>query len=109
MDSLLPEILKFVKDRDWDQFHNPKDLAISISIEANELLECFQWKDDRDLCNLDFESIEDEIADVYIYLLMLSSKLNIDIINVAHKKLDKNAIKYPVEKCKGFATKYTDL
>ena len=109
MDSLVSEILKFVKDRDWGQFHNPKDLAISISIEANELLECFQWKNNNDLQNIDVQAVRDEIADVYIYLLMLCSKLGIDINDVTYKKLDKNAIKYPVEKCKGIAAKYTDL
>jgi len=109
MDSLISKILKFTQDRDWDKFHNPKDLAISISIEANELLECFQWKPNDDLSNFDVDAIGDEIADVYVYLLMLCNKLNIDINNVANEKLEKNSIKYPIEKCKGSSAKYTCL
>ena len=109
MKDLKKEILQFVKDREWDQFHTPKDLAISISIEANELLECFQWKNDFDSDKIDVEAIGDEIADVYIYLSLLCNKLNIDINEVTYKKLNKNANKYPVEKSKGNAIKYTDF
>lgn len=106
MNSLLTEILQFVQARDWDKFHNPKDLAISISIEANELLECFQWKNDKDI---NIESIGDEIADVYIYLLLLCNKLNLNINDLTRSKLVKNNTKYSVEKCKGISIKYTEL
>ena len=109
MNSLLSEILKFVQDRDWDKFHNPKDLAISISIEANELLECFQWKNSTDSSNINIESICDEISDVYIYLLLLCNKLDLNIDEITHNKLIKNNAKYSVEKCSGISTKYTEL
>lgn len=99
--------------RDWGQFHNAKDLAVSLSIEASELLECFQWKSPEEVAEIvkstDKENIEDEIADVAMYLLLLSHELNIDIKDAISKKIVKNGLKYPVEKAKGSAKKYTDL
>jgi dCTP diphosphatase len=110
--ELKENIRKFRDDRDWKQFHNPKDLAISIAIEASELLEEFQWKDnagvERKVKN-EKNRIEDEMADVYIYLLEMSDVLGVDLIEAAKKKMAKNELKYPVEKAKGNAKKYTEL
>lgn len=102
--QLLEKIKKFNNDRDWDQFHSPDNLAKSISIEAGELLECFQWNNEYDL-----ENVTDEMADVFVYLLDLANKLNIDLLEVTDKKIDKNALKYPVDKAKGKSDKYTKL
>lgn len=104
LEELKQRIKKFNEDRDWDQFHSPENLAKSIAIEAGELLECFQWTNDYDL-----NEVEDEMADVYVYLLDLSNKLGVDLIDLANNKMDKNEDKYPVEKAKGNAKKYTKL
>ena len=104
-EDLLNKIQKFNKDRDWDQFHSPANLAKSISIEANELLECFQWDDN----NYKLDEVAEEMADVFAYLLNMSDKLGVDLIDITDKKIDKNAIKYPIEKSKGKSTKYTKL
>jgi NTP pyrophosphatase (non-canonical NTP hydrolase) len=112
IEALRAKIRKFRDERDWAQFHNPKDMAISISIEASELLEHFQWKD-KDAVEKRIkekkDGIEEEMADIYIYLLEMADNLGIDLIDAAKKKLDKNAAKYPVEKAKGSAKKYTEL
>ncbi len=111
--DLQNRVVQFRDDRDWKQFHTPKDLAISISIEAGELLECFQWKDEVSVKKyIDSEKsseIREEMADVLMYLLNLSDVLGIDIIKEANKKIDRNSEKYPVEKAKGNAKKYTEL
>lgn len=104
-EDLLNKIQKFNKDRDWDQFHSPANLAKSISIEANELLECFQWDDN----NYKLNEVTEEMADVFAYLLNMSDKLGVDLIDITDKKIDKNAIKYPIEKSKGKSTKYNKL
>ena len=98
-------IRKFNKDRDWDQFHAPVNMAKSISIEAAELLECFQWSND----NYNIEDVKDELADVMNYCIQMAQVLNVDIIDLLNKKLDKTELKYPVEKAKGLATKYNKL
>ena len=101
---------KFCDDRDWNQFHSPKSLAMSISIEAAELLENFQWsKDDEPLSTTNKESISEEIADVLIYAIRLCEVLEVDPIEISNKKIDKNAIKYPVDISKGKSEKYTNL
>ena len=105
LDILKQRIDKFNKDRDWDQFHTPVNLAKSISIEAAELLECFQWDND----NFNLEDLKDELADVFIYCIQMSQVLDLDILEVASKKMDKNALKYPVEKAKSSSTKYDKL
>lgn len=110
--NLKSKLNKFVSERDWKKYHNPKDLAISISIEAAELLEHFQWRDSVSVdekVRANLEDIKDEMADIYIYLLEMSDVLGVDLIEAANKKLDKNAKKYPVEKAKGNAKKYTEL
>lgn len=103
-DELVQKIRKFNSDRDWDQFHSAENLAKSVSIEAAELLECFQWNSDYNL-----EDVTDEMADVLVYLIDLANKLDVDLLDVADKKMDKNAKKYPIEKAKGNAKKYTEL
>ena len=100
----------FATDRDWDQFHNPKNLTIALSVEVSELLEIFQWSKNGGLDEINDEKtkkdIEREIADVFNYIVRLSDILNIDIEKVAHRKIDENEIKYPIEKFKGSSRKY---
>lgn len=103
--QVLERIDKFNKDRDWDQFHTPVNLAKSISIEANELLECFQWSDN----NYNIEDVKEELADVLNYCLQMSLVLNVDPIEIINNKMDKTEKKYPVDKCKGSSTKYNKL
>lgn len=96
----------FVEERDWDQFHNPKDLALALSIEAAELNESFLWKKAEDA---NPEKVREELADVFIYALLLARKYNWDITTIVKDKLAVNAEKYPVEKAKGSAKKYNEL
>lgn len=105
LDALRERIDKFNKDRDWDQFHSTANLSKSISIEANELLECFQWNDD----NYDLEEVKEELGDVINYCLQMANKLNLDLIDIVNKKMDETEKKYPVEKAKGISTKYNKL
>lgn len=105
LDILKERIDKFNKDRDWNKFHTPSNLAKSISIEANELLECFQWDND----NFNLQDVKEELADVMNYCLQMSMVLNMDIINIINEKMDKNEKKYPVNKAKGISTKYDKL
>jgi dCTP diphosphatase len=112
VEEVLKRIRQFRDDRDWMQFHDPKNLAMSISIEAAELLELFQWKTADEASGYasdNREAVADEIADVAIYLLELADNVGIDLISAIHRKLDKNAEKYPVEKARGVATKYDKL
>ncbi len=104
LEKLLKRIDKFNKDRDWDQFHSPSNLAKSISIEAGELLECYQWND-----NAEETAVKEELADVMNYCLQLSMVLGVDIIDIMNDKMDKTEKKYPVEKAKGVSTKYDKL
>ena len=101
----VQRILKFSSDRDWDQFHTPANLAKSISIEANELLECFQWDEDH----YDQEAVSEELADVMVYCIDMLDRLNLDADEIINAKMDKNEAKYPVEKARGVATKYDKL
>lgn len=96
----------FNKERDWDQFHNGKDLAIAISIEASELLEAFLWKSPD---NANIDKIKEELADVLNYAFQMADRYNLDIKQIMLDKIDKNAQKYPVEKAKGSAKKYTEI
>ena len=98
-------IIKFTVDRDWDQFHSPANLAKSISIEANELLECFQWNDDA----YDLQEVKEELADVLVYCVDMLDKLGLDADEIINAKMDKNEAKYPVDKAKGTAKKYDKL
>lgn len=101
----IDRIRKFTEDRDWDQFHTPANLAKSISIEANELLECFQWSD----TDYDISSVKEELADVLVYCRNMLDKLGLDEDEIVMVKLDKNESKYPVQKSKGNAKKYNQL
>ncbi len=104
MKDLMEEIEEFNKERDWDQFHSPENLAKSISIESGELLECFQWNN-----NFDKEEVCEELADVFTYCIMMADKLGVEPEEIIRKKLDKTRKKYPVEKAKGKSTKYNKL
>ena len=105
----IQAINRFRDERHWRQFHNPKDLAISISLEASELLELFQWKHSEDVVGVKTGQLQDELADVLIYAAMLADDLGFDLDEIVMKKLEKNVRKYPVEKCMGRSTKYSDL
>jgi NTP pyrophosphatase (non-canonical NTP hydrolase) len=104
--STIEKLLKFRDERDWEQFHNSKDLALALSIEASELLEVFLWKKNEDF---DKDKLEEELADVFMYGILLANKNNIDINNIILKKLQRNNEKYPIEKAKGKSNKYDDL
>ena len=101
----INRIRTFTADRDWDQFHSPANLAKSISIEANELLECFQWDED----NYDIDAVKEELADVLVYCRNMLDKLELDEDEIVNAKMDKNEAKYPVDKSKGKSDKYTKL
>lgn len=103
---LTNELKKFRDARDWEQFHNPKDLSIALSIETNELLEQFLWKKPEDA---NTEKIKEELADVFAFALLLANKLNLDIEKIILDKIKRNGEKYPVEKAKGTAKKYDEL
>src|SRR5258706_14601264 len=112
MQDAIERVLAFRDKRDWRQFHNPKDLAVSIAIEAAELLEEVQWKSTEESerhAAENLEAISDEVADVAIYLIELCDILKIDLAAAIISKLDKNEVKYPVEKARGKSTKYTKL
>lgn len=104
-EQTINRIRKFTADRDWDQFHTPANLAKSISIEANELLECFQWSDK----DYDLEHVKEELADVMVYCCNLLDKLDLDEDEIINMKMTMNEAKYPVEKAKGSNKKYTEL
>ncbi|RKZ94183.1 MAG: nucleotide pyrophosphohydrolase [Gammaproteobacteria bacterium] len=110
--ELLAQLIAFRRDRDWEQFHNPKDIAIALSIEASELLEWFQWRTNDEisaqLVSDKRELLEDELADVAVYLTYLCHDLGIDINKAIAAKIDKNAAKYPIDKVKGSADKYDE-
>ena len=108
-DEVRRDILRFRNARDWAQFHNPKDLAISVSLEAAELLECFQWSGTDLECAERALRMEEELADVLIYCIMLADRLGVDPVEAMRHKLEQNARKYPVEKARGRSSKYTEL
>lgn len=101
----IDRIRKFSEDRDWDQFHSPANLAKSISIEANELLECFQWDEEH----FDIEEVKEELADVLVYCRNMLDKLNLDEDEIINAKMSKNEEKYPISKSRGKADKYNKL
>ena len=102
MEDIMKEIKQFNEEREWGQFHTPENLAKSISIEANELLECFQW----DAENYNKEEVCEELADVFTYCIQMAMKLEVNPEEIILKKLEKTKKKYPVEKAKGVSTKY---
>ena len=101
----IERIRRFTRDRNWDQFHSPANLAKSISIEANELLECFQWSDNE----YDLDHVKEELADVTVYCRNMLDERGLDEDEIINSKMDKNEAKYPVELAKGSAEKYTEL
>jgi len=114
LEDLIAKALKFREERDWKQYHSARNVALSISLEAAELLEIFQWKTDeeaKELVNdaVQRENIADELSDILLYSILMANDLNIDIIKAADRKIDKNAEKYPADKAKGKAVKYTEL
>ena len=106
IEQLIDALRVFNQERDWDQFHNGKDLAIGLSIEASELLECFLWKKPEDVS---IDKIREELADVLNFAFQMADKYNLDIKQIMLEKIQQNAKKYPVEKAKGSAKKYDEL
>ena len=105
MKETMERIKKFRDDRDWQQFHTPSNLAKAISIEAGELLEEFLWDND----NFNLQNVKEELADVMIYCIHMANALDVNIEDIINMKMDKNEMKYPVEKAKGKSNKYTEL
>lgn len=106
LEELRQRVVEFTRERDWDQFHDGKNLAIALSLEASELLETFLWKNAEDA---DIEKIKEELADVVNYAILLADKYNLDIKQIVLDKMKRNAEKYPVEKARGTAKKYNEL
>ena len=110
LEQIKLKLREFAADRDWDQFHSPKNIAMALNVEAGELQEHFQWLTELQSKQLDTETLDEvaeEIADVQLYLIRLADKLDIDIVASTLKKMEKNAKKYPAEKVRGKAKKYT--
>ncbi len=106
LEELRQSIVKFTQERDWDQFHDPKDLALALSIEASELLEAYLWKTSKEAS---IDKVKEELADVFNYAFLIASKYGFDVEEIVRDKMAKNAEKYPIEKSKGVATKYNEL
>ncbi len=107
--EVIDALIKFRDERDWKQFHDSKNLATAISIEAAELNELFLWKDVKDSENVDKEKIKEELADIFSFALLLAEKHNLNVADIILEKIKKNGEKYPVEKAKGTAKKYNEL
>ena len=106
LDLLRDAIVQFTKERNWDQFHNGKDLALALSIEASELNEAFLWKEAKDV---NVEKVKEELADIVNYAILIADKYDLDIKQIVLDKLRRNAEKYPVDKAYGSAKKYNEL
>jgi dCTP diphosphatase len=112
LNTLRDELRTFAAEREWDQFHSPKNLAMALSVEASELLEHFQWKSETESAQLtadERQAVAHEAADVLLYLIRIADKLGIDLIDAAKEKMVLNAKKYPVEKARGSSKKYDEL
>ena len=112
LDELAARLADFARERDWDQFHSPKNLAMALAGEAGELVEVFQWLSEAESANLSpaaRAAADEEIADVLLYLVRLADKLGIDPLDAARRKLDANGRKYPTDKARGHSRKYTEL
>lgn len=107
--KIIEELIQFRNDRDWEQFHDSKNLALAISLEAAELNELFLWKKDDEVENINKERLKEEIADILSFTFLLAEKHNLDIFDIVSEKIKKNAQKYPVDKAKGTAKKYNEL
>jgi len=109
--ELVNSIARFAEERDWDKFHSPKNLVMALSVEASELLEHFQWLTEEESSNLNTEKlalVSKEIADVQIYLIRLADRLGVDVLAASASKLEENKIKYPADRVRGSAKKYSD-
>jgi len=106
IEEITSELIKFRDERDWEKFHNPKDLSLAIVAEASELIELFLWKTPEDV---NVEKVKEELADVFAYAFLLASVYKLDVKEIVNNKIKINASKYPVEKSKGTAKKYTEL
>ena len=106
LEELRQAIVQFTKERDWDQFHNGKDLALALSIEAAELNEAFLWKDPKDV---NVNKVKEELADIFNYAIQMADKYDLDIKQIVLDKIKRNAEKYPVDKAYGSAKKYNEL
>jgi len=104
--NITEELLSFRNEREWEQFHNPKDLSIALSIEANELLELFLWKKPEEA---NIEKVKEELADVFAYAFLIAEKYNLNVKEIVLDKIKKNAEKYPIDKAKGKSDKYDQL
>jgi NTP pyrophosphatase (non-canonical NTP hydrolase) len=112
LEALAAELRNFASERDWDQFHSPKNLVMALSVEVSELIEHFQWLTEEQSSALPpkkLQQVREEIGDVLIYLTRLADKLGVDMLEAAAKKLEVNRAKYPAEKVRGSAKKYTEL
>lgn len=105
-EEIIKELIKFRNERDWEQFHNPKDLALAINVEAGELLELFLWKNAQDANS---EKVKEELADIFAFAFLLANKYGFDVRKIILEKIKSNADKYPVDKSKGIAKKYNEL
>lgn len=111
LEELKVYLRRYAAERDWDQFHSPKNLSMALSVEASELVECFQWLTEAQSENLteqQLRAVTDEIADVQVYLVRMADKLGIDILSAVQQKIVKNEIKYPAAKVRGSSKKYTE-
>lgn len=113
IEEIQKRLRKFAADRDWEKFHSPKNLTMALSVEVAELVEIFQWSNSGGLEEIGNpnirKNIEEELADIFIYLLKISDKLNLDIEKSIHQKIEKNEKKYPIDKSFGSSKKYKDL
>ena len=111
MQALRDRLRQFVAERDWDKFHSPKNLAMALSVEASELMEHFQWlteDESRRLAPAKLAEVRDEMADVLVYLVRLADKLDVNLLEAAAQKIEKNVAKYPADKVRGSMKKYSD-
>ena len=111
LEELRALISNFAKERDWDQFHSPKNLSMALIVEAGELVEHFQWlkqSESHELSKDKLEAVEEELADILVYLIRIADRLDIDLIDAARKKIKSNAAKYPVDMVRGSSRKYTE-
>ena len=111
-EAITQAIIQFSSDRDWEQFHDPKNLAEALSIECGELLEVFLWKDcgqSRELSGREMEMVREEVADIFIFLVYLSDSLGIDLLDAVQAKIKQNEVKYPRDKARGSSKKYSEL
>jgi NTP pyrophosphatase (non-canonical NTP hydrolase) len=107
--KIIQELIQFRNDRDWEQFHDSKNLALAISLEAAELNELFLWKKDDEIENINKDRLKEEIADILSFTFLLAEKHNLNVFDIVSEKIKKNAEKYPVDKAKGTAKKYNEL